>query len=99
MLKCLGAVQRLILSGGTVVLPDAVKLVTLHPARAVRLDHRIGSLAVGKQADIAVIDASGPAPSVQLTVRSGVTCFRAQPVPARRPTDAYAPHTGVIARV
>ena len=39
-----------------VTLPEAVKMVTLNPARAVGLDHRIGSIAVGKQADLAVVD-------------------------------------------
>src|SRR4029453_5316118 len=35
---------------GLVSLPEAVKMVTLNPARAVGLDHRIGSLAGGHAA-------------------------------------------------
>jgi alpha-D-ribose 1-methylphosphonate 5-triphosphate diphosphatase len=69
---------------GLVSLPEAVKMVTLNPARAVRLDHRIGSLAVGKQADLAVVDLSGPAPSVEMTVRAGLVCYRGAAVPTRR---------------
>jgi hypothetical protein len=74
-----------IAANGLVSLPEAVKMVTLHPARAVGLDHRIGSLAVGKQADIAVVDASGPSPAVETTLRAGLPCFRTQAVDARRP--------------
>jgi alpha-D-ribose 1-methylphosphonate 5-triphosphate diphosphatase len=73
-----------IAANGLVSLPEAIKMVTLHPARTLRLDHQLGSLAVGKQADLAVVDASGPAPSVEITVRAGLPCFRAQAVPARR---------------
>ena len=35
---------------------DAVTALTLAPARAVRLDHQIGSLAVGKQADLVLLN-------------------------------------------
>ena len=37
-------------------LEDAVTALTLAPARAVRLDHQIGSLAVGKQADLVLLN-------------------------------------------
>ena len=73
-----------IATNGLVSLSDAVKMVTLHPARAVGLDHRIGSVAVGKQADLAVVDASGPAPTVEMTLRAGVPCFQTQSVPLSR---------------
>ena len=76
-----------IAASGLVGLPDAIKPVTLHPARAVGLDHRIGSLAIAKQADLAVVDASGPGPMVEMTLRAGVPCFRTRPVPAMRPLD------------
>jgi alpha-D-ribose 1-methylphosphonate 5-triphosphate diphosphatase len=36
-------------------LVDAFKLVTLHPAQAVRMDDRIGSLEEGKRADVIVV--------------------------------------------
>ena len=37
-------------------LEDAVTALTLAPARAVRLDHQIVSLAVGKQADLVLLN-------------------------------------------
>ncbi len=37
-------------------LPTAVAMATLHPARLLRLDDRKGSLAVGKDADLLVLD-------------------------------------------
>ena len=84
-------------AGGLVSLPEAVKMVTLSPARAVRLDHRIGSLAVGKRADVAVVDPSGPAPAVEATVRAGVVCYRATPVPNRRTVSAPAREITAVA--
>ena len=77
-----------IASNGLVSLPEAVRMVTLNPARAIGLDHQIGSLAVGKQADITIVDASGAAPSVQTTIRAGVAVYQTTTVPARRPTTA-----------
>lgn len=37
-------------------LPEAVKLVTLNPAKLLKIDRRKGSLAVGKDADIVIFD-------------------------------------------
>ena len=79
-----------IATNNLVSLPEAIRMVTLHPARAVGLDHRIGSLAVGKQADLAVVQAAGAIPSVEMTLRAGVPCFQAQSVPARHPSGARA---------
>jgi N-acetylglucosamine-6-phosphate deacetylase len=39
-----------------VPLPEAVRMLTLTPARVVGMDHRIGSLAPGKDADIAIFE-------------------------------------------
>ncbi len=39
-------------------LPEAVKMVTLNPARAVELDKDFGSLEVGKVADLILVDAN-----------------------------------------
>jgi alpha-D-ribose 1-methylphosphonate 5-triphosphate diphosphatase len=92
-----------IAASGLVSLAEAIKLVTLNPARAVGLDHRIGSLAVGKQADIVVVDASGPAPAVEITLRAGVPCFQTRPVTAKRspysvPTTQLADNGVMVAR-
>jgi 5-methylthioadenosine/S-adenosylhomocysteine deaminase len=39
----------------------ALRLATIDGARALRLDHEIGSLAAGKRADVVVVDTTGPA--------------------------------------
>ncbi len=41
-------------------LPQAVRMVTLNPARAVGLDDEFGSLEVGKQADLVIVDLPQP---------------------------------------
>lgn len=73
-----------IVRSGLVSLPEAVKMVSLNAARAVRLDHRIGSLAVGKQADLTVVDLAEPAPRVALTMRAGHLCYQTSAAPTRR---------------
>ena len=50
----LSALQNVVAFG--LPLEDAVTALTLAPARAVRLDHQIGSLAVGKQADLVLLN-------------------------------------------
>ncbi len=37
-------------------LPEAIKMATLNPARAMGLAERLGNLAIGKEASMAVID-------------------------------------------
>jgi len=39
-----------------VPLPEAVRMASLNPARALGLDDKIGSLAVGKAADMVLVD-------------------------------------------
>lgn len=62
-------------------LQDAVTMATLSPARLLGVDHRIGSLTPGKQADIVITD---PAFSVQYTIIDGqVTYQKAENEPRR----------------
>lgn len=44
------------LARGGLGMVEAVKLVTLHPARALYLDDRVGSLVPGRRADLLVVD-------------------------------------------
>jgi len=66
-----------IVRAGRLGLPEAVRLVTLNAARAVRLDGTIGSLEPGKRADVAVVDPSGPVPTVELTLLGGSVRYHA----------------------
>lgn len=72
---------------GQLSLAEAVRLVTLNPAKAVGLDERIGSLEAGKQADVIVVDPSGPVPTVELTLRAGEIQHH---IPARLERGAIA---------
>ena len=56
-------------------LPEAVRMISLAPARAVGLGTETGSLERGKRADIAVVDARGTTPAVELTLRAGRVGF------------------------
>jgi alpha-D-ribose 1-methylphosphonate 5-triphosphate diphosphatase len=56
-------------------LPEAVRMISLAPATAVGLGDETGSLAAGKCADIAVVDARGKAPAVELTLHAGRVSF------------------------
>jgi len=49
---------------GIMTLPAAVRMVTVNPARAAGIDSELGSLEVGKRADMILVNESGSAPSV-----------------------------------
>ena len=55
-------------------LPEAVRLVTLNPAKVLDIDRRKGSLAVGKDADIVIFD---KAFNIKLTMAEGRIVYRA----------------------
>lgn len=47
-----------------IALPEAIAYVTKNPARAVGMDHEIGTIEAGKKADLLIVDASGRFPAV-----------------------------------
>jgi alpha-D-ribose 1-methylphosphonate 5-triphosphate diphosphatase len=58
-------------------LPEAIRLVTTHPARAARLDDR-GSIEVGKRADLIAVGEPGGLPQVTDTWVNGMPAYRAR---------------------
>ncbi|MBN2097836.1 MAG: N-acetylglucosamine-6-phosphate deacetylase [Candidatus Omnitrophica bacterium] len=55
-----------------ITLPEAVRLVTLNPAKVLKIDRRKGSLAVGKDADLVIFDKNF---NVQLTLVEGKVVY------------------------
>lgn len=49
---------------GLLSLPEAVNMATYNPARAVRVDDRVGSIAPGKCADLLLVSKKGPVPVI-----------------------------------
>lgn len=60
---------------GMLTLPDAVKMVTLNPAKAVGLDDMTGSIEVGKRADILVVTEQMGIPVVTRTIVNGEVVY------------------------
>ncbi len=56
-------------------LPEALRLVSLHPARALGLDRETGSLEPGKAADLVIIGERREVPVVTHTFREGCEVF------------------------
>jgi alpha-D-ribose 1-methylphosphonate 5-triphosphate diphosphatase len=56
-------------------LPQAVKMVSLHPAKAVRLDHAIGSIEVGKKADLILVSEFDGYPIIRNTIVDGKVVY------------------------
>lgn len=54
-----------------VPLPEAVNMASLNPARAVELDGELGSIEIGKKADIIIVDFSEDVPVVVTTLVDG----------------------------
>lgn len=59
-------------------LPDAVRFVTLNPAKAVGLDAQTGSIETGKQADLLIVDGNSAFPSIQNVFVDGVCVLSCQ---------------------
>lgn len=57
-------------------LEDAVRLITINPAKAVNMDDELGSIKVGKKADINVIRMDGDYPIITECIVNGFTVSR-----------------------
>lgn len=76
---------------GGVAEAEALKMITLNPAWQLGVDHLVGSIEVGKQADLAVFSAHpfSPDARVELTLVDGVVRFdRARDLAARSAASA-----------
>ncbi len=60
---------------GILSLHDAVKMVTLNPAKAVGMDYETGSIEIGKRADILVVTEQMGIPVVARTIVSGEVVY------------------------
>ncbi|MBC2698193.1 MAG: alpha-D-ribose 1-methylphosphonate 5-triphosphate diphosphatase [ANME-2 cluster archaeon] len=60
---------------GILSLHDAVKMVTLNPAKAVGMDYATGSIEIGKRADILVVNEHLGIPVVARTIVSGEVVY------------------------
>jgi alpha-D-ribose 1-methylphosphonate 5-triphosphate diphosphatase len=58
-------------------LTEAVKLVTLNPARALGIDREVGTLEVGKSADLIIVEMHQDYPILRKTLVGGITVFQA----------------------
>lgn len=70
----LPAVYKMTLEG--VEITEAVKMVSLNPASALGLDHEIGSIEVGKFADLVIFELQMDYPIVRSTVVGGKAVYR-----------------------
>jgi alpha-D-ribose 1-methylphosphonate 5-triphosphate diphosphatase len=60
---------------GVLSLPEAVRLISTNPAAAMGLDDR-GQIAVGRRADLVLVETGGAHPRVRGTLRDGVPIYR-----------------------
>ena len=58
-------------------LRDSIKLATINPAKILRIDHRKGSLTIGKDADIVVLDRDL---NVLLTIVEGRIVYKSKKI-------------------
>ncbi|MCA0757818.1 alpha-D-ribose 1-methylphosphonate 5-triphosphate diphosphatase [Paenibacillus sp. N4] len=62
---------------GTADLPEAVRMITLNPAQALGADSELGSIGLGKAADLIVADRYGSLPWVTQTIVGGKLVYSA----------------------
>jgi alpha-D-ribose 1-methylphosphonate 5-triphosphate diphosphatase len=62
-----------------IALTEAIKWITLNPAKAVGLDSKLGSIEKGKQADLLLVNATARVPHVTLTMVGGKVTYRTNP--------------------
>jgi alpha-D-ribose 1-methylphosphonate 5-triphosphate diphosphatase len=60
---------------GILTLPEAVNLISLHPARAVGLERRTGSIEPGKAADLVLVDDRPKVAAITRTIVNGKEVF------------------------
>ncbi len=72
----LAAVFKLVAKG--MALPSAARMVSQNPAKALGIDQHYGSLAVGKQADLLMVEVYDGHPLVHKTFVGGVPVYQAQ---------------------
>ncbi|MGD9189117.1 MAG: phosphonate metabolism protein PhnM [Desulfobacteraceae bacterium] len=57
-------------------LHETIKWITLNPAKAVRLDHELGSIEEGKLADLVLVNSTARIPHVTMTMAGGKVTYR-----------------------
>ncbi|MEA3545203.1 MAG: phosphonate metabolism protein PhnM [Thermodesulfobacteriota bacterium] len=65
-----------LVSLGLKTLPEAVRMTSLNPARAVGIDRQTGSIEIGKAADLVLVGNGGHFPRIQRTFVNGREVFR-----------------------
>jgi 5-methylthioadenosine/S-adenosylhomocysteine deaminase len=76
---------------GVLTARDAVHMATREGARALGLDAEIGSIEIGKRADLVLVDATGPDPYSTIVYASRGTDVRATVVDGEVLVDNFRP--------
>ena len=76
---------------GALTARDVVSMATREGARAIGLEHEVGSIEVGKRADLVLIDASGPDPYSTIVYGSRGTNVRSTIVDGEVLVDDFRP--------
>jgi cytosine/adenosine deaminase-related metal-dependent hydrolase len=76
---------------GALTARDVVTMATREGARALGLEHEIGSIEVGKRADLILVDATGPDPYSTIVYASRGTNVRSTIVDGHVLVDEFRP--------